>query len=49
MPAFIKVIVELEPASGLRGDDLRAAALFGWIGLMVSLIAVSAGEQGVWF
>jgi hypothetical protein len=48
MPAFIKMIVELEQASGFPDDDFCAAALFGWIGLMVALIAASTGEQGVW-
>jgi len=49
MPTFIKMTVELEQASEFPGDDFRTAAPFGWIGLVVALIAVITGEQGVWF
>jgi hypothetical protein len=48
MPTFIKMVVELEQASAFAGADFRAAVLFGWIGLMVALVAVITGEQGVW-
>jgi hypothetical protein len=48
MPTFIKMIIEFEQPSEFPGDDFRAAALFGWIGLVMALIAVSTGEQGVW-
>jgi hypothetical protein len=48
MPTFIKMIVELEQASAFPKDDFRAAALFGLVGLVVALIAVSTGEQGIW-
>ena len=48
MPTFIKMVVELEQASAFPGNDFLSAALFGWIGLMVALVAVITGEQGVW-
>ncbi len=48
MPTFIKMIVRLEQPSEFPGDDIRAATLFGAIGLVVALVAVSTGVQGVW-
>jgi hypothetical protein len=47
MPTFIRMVTELEPAE-LFSDDFRAVVLFSGIGLLVSLIAVCAGMQGVW-
>ena len=48
MPTFIKMVTPLEEPLAFFGDDFRAAALFGGIGLLVSLIAVITGVQGVW-
>jgi hypothetical protein len=48
MPIFIKTIVAFEQVSEFPSDQFRAAALFGLIGAMAMLIAVSTGEQGVW-
>jgi hypothetical protein len=48
MPTFIKLVTPLEEPLVFFGDDFRAAALFGCIGLVVALIAVSTGVQGVW-
>jgi len=48
MPTFIKTITPREEPLPFFGDDFRAAALFSGIGLLVSLIAVSTGVQGVW-
>jgi hypothetical protein len=49
MPTFIKMVAKLEEPAGFFGDDFRAVALFGGIGLLLTLIAVSKGVQGVWF
>jgi len=48
MPTFIKMIAQLEQPPESPGDDIRAATLFASIGLVVALIAVSTGVQGVW-
>lgn len=48
MPTFIKLVTPLEEPLVFFGDDFRAVALFSGIGLLVSLIAVSTGVQGVW-
>jgi hypothetical protein len=38
----------MEGPAGFFGDDFRAVALFGGIGLLLTLIAVSNGVQGIW-
>jgi len=48
MPTFIRMVARLEEPAEL-GDDFLAAALFGGMGLLLALIAVGCGEQGVWF
>jgi hypothetical protein len=48
MPTFIKMVVKLEEPAEFFGDDFRAVALFSGIGLLLTLIAVSKGMQGVW-
>ena len=48
MPTFVKMVAPLEEPFAFFSDDFRAVALFGGIGLLVSLIAVSTGVQGVW-
>jgi hypothetical protein len=48
MPTFIRMVTELEEPAELFSDDFRAVVLFSGIGLLVSLIAVCAGVQGVW-
>jgi hypothetical protein len=48
MPTFIKLVTPLEEPFAFFGDDFRAVALFSGIGLVVALIAVSTGVQGVW-
>jgi hypothetical protein len=48
MPTFIKMAVKLQEPVRLFSDEFRAVALFGGIGLAVTLIAVSCGVQGVW-
>ena len=48
MPTFMKMVAQLEQPSEFLGCDVRAAALFGGIGFLVSLIALSTGEQGLW-
>jgi hypothetical protein len=48
MPTFVRMVAELEEPAEFLGDDLRAVVLFSGIGLVVSLIAVCTGVQGVW-
>jgi hypothetical protein len=48
MPTFIRMAARLEEPSALLGDHYRAIAPFVGIGLIVALIAVSSGVQGVW-
>jgi hypothetical protein len=48
MPTFIKMVVKLEEPAWFLSDDFCAVALFSGIGLVVMLIAVSCGVQGVW-
>jgi len=42
------MVVKLEEPAEFFGDDFRAVALFSGIGLVLALIAVSNGVQGVW-
>jgi hypothetical protein len=49
MPTFIRMVAKLEEPAELLNDHYRGIALFCGIGLLVALIAVSCGEQGVWF
>ena len=49
MPTLIKMVAKLEEPAAFFGGDFRAVALFGGIGLLLTLIAVSKGVQGVWF
>jgi len=48
MPTFIRMVAKLEEPPELFSDHFRAVALFSGIGLLVTLIAVSCGVQGVW-
>jgi hypothetical protein len=48
MPTFIRMVAKLEEPAEFLSDDFRAVVLIGGIGLLVSLIAVSTGVQGVW-
>jgi hypothetical protein len=48
MPTFIRMVAKLEEPAELLSDDFRAVVLFSGIGLLVSLIAVCTGLQGVW-
>jgi hypothetical protein len=48
MPAFIRMVAKLEEPVEFFGDDFRAVVLFSGIGLVLTLIAVSNGVQGVW-
>jgi hypothetical protein len=48
MPTFMKMVVKLEEPAWFLSDDFCAVALFSGIGLVVTLIAVSCGVQGVW-
>ena len=42
------MVAKLEEPAEFFGDDFRAVALFSGIGLVLTLIAVSNGVQGVW-
>ena len=48
MPTFIRMVAELEEPGEFLSDEFRAVVLFGGIGLVVMLIAVCTGVQGVW-
>jgi hypothetical protein len=48
MPTFIRMFAKLEEPAELLNDDFQAVVLFSGIGLLVSLIAVCTGVQGVW-
>ncbi|SDN14054.1 hypothetical protein [Afipia sp. GAS231] len=48
MPTFIRMVAKLEEPAELLSDDFRAIVLFSGIGVLVSLIAVCTGVQGVW-
>jgi hypothetical protein len=48
MPTFIRTFAKLEEPAELLSSDFRPVVLFSGIGLLVSLIAVCTGVQGVW-
>ena len=48
MPTFIRTFAKLEGPAEHLSDDFRAVVLFSGIGLVVMLIAVCNGVQGVW-
>jgi hypothetical protein len=48
MPTFIRTFAKLEEPAEYLSDDFRAVVLFSGIGLVVMLIAVCNGVQGVW-
>jgi hypothetical protein len=48
MPTFVRMVAELEEPAQFLSDDFRAVVLFSGIGLLVALIAVCTGVQGVW-
>jgi hypothetical protein len=48
MPAFTRMFAKLEEPAELLSDDFQAVVLFSGIGLLVWLIAVCTGVQGVW-
>jgi hypothetical protein len=49
MPTFTEMVAKLEDPAGFFGDDFAAVVPFSGIGLLLTLIAVSKGVQGVWF
>jgi hypothetical protein len=49
MPAFIRTMPYRETPTTNVSAEFLSVALFSGIGLLVSLIAASFGEQGVWF
>ena len=48
MPTFIRMAAKFEEPKTLLSDHYRAIVPFIGIGLVVALIAVSSGVQGVW-
>jgi hypothetical protein len=48
MPTFVRIVAEFEEPPEFLSDELRAVVLFSGIGLVVMLIAVCTGVQGVW-
>jgi hypothetical protein len=48
MSTFIRLVAQPEERATLLSDHYRAIAPFIGIGLVVALIAVISGVQGVW-
>jgi len=48
MPTVIRMVVKPDEPVALFGEGFFAVALFSAIGLVVTLVAVSCGMQGVW-
>ena len=48
MPTVIRMAFKSEEPVALFGEGFFAVALFSAIGLVVTLVAVSCGMQGVW-
>jgi hypothetical protein len=48
MPKVIRMAFKSEEPAELLGEDFLAVAIFSAIGLVVTLVAVSCGVQGVW-
>jgi hypothetical protein len=48
MPTYIRMVAKLEEPAELLSDRHRAIALFIGIELVVVLIALASGVQGVW-
>ena len=48
MPTYIRMVARLEEPVEFLSDHYRAIALFVGIELVVVLIAVASGVQGVW-
>jgi hypothetical protein len=42
-------VTGLQKALEIFTDDFYAVAIFSGIGLLISLIAIVCGEQGIWF
>ena len=49
MPTFVRTVPYKEKLTINVSAELLSIALFCGISLLVGLIAVSCGEQGVWF
>jgi hypothetical protein len=49
MRTFIKMVTKLDLPLQLLSDDFLAVAMFSGIGLLLTLVALSSGVQGVWF
>jgi hypothetical protein len=48
MPTYIRMVARLEEPAELFSDEFRGLALFAGIGLVVGLVAICTGVQGVW-
>jgi len=48
MPIFIHTATKLREPVRLFSDDFLAVAIFSGIGLVLTLVAISSGVQGVW-
>jgi hypothetical protein len=48
MPTYIRMVARLEEPAQFLSDHFRAIALFIAIELVVALIAMTSGVQGVW-
>jgi hypothetical protein len=48
MPTYVRMVARLEEPAAFLSEHYRAIALFIGIELVVVLIAVASGVQGVW-
>ena len=48
MPTFIKLAIRPDEPTRLFSDEFLAVAMFSGIGLLVTLVAMGCGVQGVW-
>jgi hypothetical protein len=48
MPTFIKLAIRQAEPVRFFSDEFLAVALFSGIGLLLTLVALSCGVQGVW-
>jgi hypothetical protein len=49
MPTFVRSVPVAREPGRLISDELWPIALFCGIGLLVSLVAIGTGVEGVWF
>jgi len=48
MPTFIKLAIRQDEPVRVFSDEFLAVAMFSGIGLLLTLVAICCGVQGVW-